>query len=582
MGINIGDLQKVLLRNAPPTSANYVQRVGRAGRGKDKNSVCVTLCRRIKYDADAWNNPSRLMSGEVRTPTVFTKNIFIAQRHFNALIFAKFLRIKIAYERVLGEIKQQIRLDSFLPLDSRKNIPDNWFKIYPVDLFLDFLNWLELQEEENIFQTETGQLLIPEISNFKTMKTETYNKYEKVFKEITNELSALMAERKKLYDQGLSTMDIEQAIKNLIGSDIISLLAKRGFLPRYAFPLDVVSLETGLTRWSTESDVELNRDRGIAIAEFAPLAQVIAHKKVFTSKGLYVVSKTDKPERKWYSKCPGCEQIRTARTQDQLLGNCSVCNRSITTQYIFPFVEPTAFSVGHHKKGKGATRHRRSTLIRQRQTVTHFIDSVDEGSFNNVEQFQLALKEKGNLFRYNLGPANAGFMLCHTCGYSEPKRGFKQSTKHKRLRPFLGSWDCQNEQPWTKPIAFGHQFQSFCLIAHSIKSPESVESLVFALQKGLCLYLDIEQSDIGVSWRWRANKNNRTGTEIILYDNIHGGAGFVKEGYENWSQVIREAQEVCENCSCENACYDCLKSYNNQTYHERLDRRGVSKFLTVN
>ena len=84
---------------------------------------------------------------------------------------------------------------------------------------------------------------------------------------------------------------------------------------------------------------------------------------------------------------------------------------------------------------------------------------------------------------------------------------------------------------------------------------------------------------IGVSWRWRANKNNRAGTEIILYDRAPGGTGFAKEGYENWEHVIKEAQQVCKNCGCEMACYDCLKSYGNQSYHERLDRRGVSEFL---
>lgn len=78
--------------------------------------------------------------------------------------------------------------------------------------------------------------------------------------------------------------------------------------------------------------------------------------------------------------------------------------------------------------------------------------------------------------------------------------------------------DCPNEQPWTKPLAYGHQFQSFCLIARPITAPPSVESLAFALQRGLCLALDIDPSDIGVSWRWQANKSNRTGAEIILYD----------------------------------------------------------------
>ena len=270
MGINIGDLQKVLLRNAPPTSASYVQRVGRAGRGLDKNSVCVTLCRRTKYDADAWSDPARLMAGEVRTPTVFTQNKVIAQRHFNAVAFAKFLRIRIADERALGAVTQQLRLEAFLPLESREHIPDGWFKIRPTTLYLDFEGWLEQQAETDIFHTEAGRALLPGIAGFDIGKDETRGKYAQAIGEIAAELSALMDERQKLFKQGGSTRDIEQAVKNLLGSDIINMLAKRGFLPRYAFPLDVVALETGWSRWLRDADVELSRDRGIAIAEFAP------------------------------------------------------------------------------------------------------------------------------------------------------------------------------------------------------------------------------------------------------------------------------------------------------------------------
>lgn len=581
MGINIGDLQKVLLRNAPPTSASYVQRVGRTGRGADKNAVCVTLCRRTKYDADAWSDPpNRLMSGEVRTPTVFTENRVIAQRHLNAVALARFLRLKIADERVLGVIKQQIRLEAFLPPDSRTNIPEGWFQMRPATLYLDFLEWLGAQSENDIFQTQAGRSLLCAIGNFDTVKQEVRKAYERVLRDIAEELSALMTERQKLFRQGNSTEDIDRAVKNLLGSDVIAIMAKRRFLPRYAFPLDVVTLETGWSRWSHDADVELSRDRGIAIAEFAPGAQVIARKKVFTSAGLYVVSSTDKPERWWYAKCPSCEQIRTARTQEPLTGSCPVCQRSITTQYIKPFVEPVAFSVRVEKKSGGAERHRRTSLIRQRQTLTHFIDSVEESNFQDAGLFSVALKETGALFRYNLGPENKGFMLCPSCGYSEPLRGFKVGKKHKRLRASSGTMDCSNETPWTKPLAYGHQFQSFCLIARPTASTTSVESLAFALQKGLCQLLDIEPSDIGVSWRWMANRMaSGARAEIILYDRTPGGAGFVRDGFNNWGQVVEQACKICDTCACEKACYDCLKDYNNQSYHEQLSRLGASEYL---
>jgi hypothetical protein len=579
MGINIGDLQKVLLRNAPPSSASYVQRVGRAGRGKDKNAISVTLCRRTKYDADAWNTPARLMSGEVRAPVVYLHNRVIAQRHFNAIAFAGFLRQKIRDERALGAIGQKIRLESFLPLASRQDIPEAWFRVRPIGVFLDFADWLERQPTSHLIHTESGESLVLAVSGIDQGKANASKVYKEVLESVGEELVALVHEREQLHKVGGRVADVEQAIKNLLASDVISVLARRGFLPRYAFPLDVVTLETGRTRWSRDSDVELNRDRGIAIAEFAPGAQVIAHKKVFTSAGLYIVGEKDRPERRWYSKCPGCEQIRVGLTEQPLVGPCSVCGKPISTSHIHRFVVPTAFSVRVDDK-HGTTRFRRSTLIRQRQTLTHFIDHVDESSFQDFGLFRVALRETGSLFRYNLGPANEGFMLCHVCGCSEPLRGHKSARPHQRLRSFAGSMECNNGQPWRR-LAYGHQFQSFCLIAKPTSPPASIESLAFALQRGLCSALELEASDIGVSWRWVINGNQRTGTEIILYDHAPGGAGFVKEAVENWEKVVDAALKLCERCACEAACYDCLKSYTNQTHHETLNRLTVQEFFRV-
>src|SRR5437660_569482 len=82
------------------------------------------------------------------------------------------------------------------------------------------------------------------------------------------------------------------------------------------------------------------------------------------------------------------------QTQDDLCKPCAVCQRSITAQFVRPFVEPAAFSVRVDEKD-GAARYRRSTLVRQRQTLTHFIDHVEESSLQDQGLFQLALKGTG-------------------------------------------------------------------------------------------------------------------------------------------------------------------------------------------
>ncbi|MGI0085637.1 MAG: DUF1998 domain-containing protein [Nitrososphaerales archaeon] len=103
--------------------------------------------------------------------------------------------------------------------------------------------------------------------------------------------------------------------------------------------------------------------------------------------------------------------------------------------------------------------------------------------------------------------------------------------------------------------------------------------MAYALQKALCSILQIESSDIGVSWRWLVGKNKPPECEIILFDHTPGGAGFVKDGFDNWDKVVAKARKLCEAHTCDRACYDCLKHYSNQSHHEKLDRSTVIDFF---
>ena len=69
------------------------------------------------------------------------------QRHFNTLVFSRFLRLRIADEDVWGQLGQQMRLEEFMSPESRQGIPETWFRMHPVSTFLDFLSWLKQQTE---------------------------------------------------------------------------------------------------------------------------------------------------------------------------------------------------------------------------------------------------------------------------------------------------------------------------------------------------------------------------------------------------------------------------------------------------
>lgn len=103
-------------------------------------------------------------------------------------------------------------------------------------------------------------------------------------------------------------------------------------------------------------------------------------------------------------------------------------------------------------------------------------------------------------------------------------------------------------------------------------------SVVYALLEGASESLNIRRDDLdGTLYHYSSFEP----PAIVLYDNVPGGAGHVHRIFENPAQVVasafRRVDQDC--CGPETSCYECLRNYRNQYYHDELARGLARDFL---
>lgn len=577
MGVDVGSLETVYMRDVPPSPSNYVQRAGRAGRGKGSAAFVMTYAKLSSHDFTYYDEPEKMISGKIGAPIFEVENEKILYRHVFAVAISDFLSNNDEVycgdnQTVLLNEEGYEKLQRYLedkPAHLKHLIENSIPKAMHKRLGIDDWSWVDRLCGEN------GVLEIA-VDDFRK-NIEDIESYKKAaHKEGNIESEAQWHRTLRNFRCGKED--------NSGRKSLISFLVRNNVLPKYGFPVDTVELVPDISNTGRDKELQLARDLQMAIADYAPGAQVVADGKLYTSR--YI---RKSPGRNaglsweigyFCQKCPSCGQPNFTKENVGKSRECVSCHKPIPKMRWQKTLEPRlGFCADISRRDEAVPMHKPE---HDYKTDDNYIGDphrnilMEQEFYINNACVKIASTSNDSLVVVGQTP----FHVCLSCGYADP---LKVPDEHKNPRGYpCGKADNKNVVEYRLSHDFKTDVARITFVDEAATDISTMSSVLYALLEGLSRELGIERTDIK-GCLFRTFEDGMLVYSLVLYDAVAGGAGHVRrivtEDGTVFQRVLKKAYAIVNDCDCGSSCYKCLRNYYNQKIHDELDRNKAALFL---